>query len=83
MKNGYKPRTAILKESDGSLITDKSEIAEKFRWKFETILFKSEQGESIEPHKLAVEQLINEPTTEEIKIAIEMLKNVNHPEKIT
>lgn len=30
-----------LKETDGSLITDKSEITEKFREMFETILFKS------------------------------------------
>lgn len=37
IENGYKPRMAILKESVGTLITDKSEIAEQFRGKFETI----------------------------------------------
>lgn len=37
IENGYKPRMAILKESVGTLIADKSEIAEQFRGKFETI----------------------------------------------
>jgi len=37
IENGYKPRTALLKESSGTLITNKSEIAEQFRGKFETI----------------------------------------------
>lgn len=43
IKNGYRPRTTILKELDGTLITDKSEIVEKIREMFETMLVKTRQ----------------------------------------
>lgn len=43
IKNKYKQRTAIMKESDGTLITNKRKIAEKFRRMFQIILLKRRQ----------------------------------------
>lgn len=79
LKNGYKPRTTILKEPDGTLITDKGEIAEKFREMFETLLNKTKQTEPADQYTTTVEQMIHEPTTEEIEMAIDMLKNGKAP----
>jgi len=54
------------------LITDKSEIAGKFREMLETILLKTRQIEPVDQYTIIVEQMIHEPTTEEIETAIEM-----------
>ncbi|KAF0708802.1 craniofacial development protein 2-like, partial [Aphis craccivora] len=79
IKSGYKLRTTILKEPNGTLITDKTDIAEKFREMFETILLKTRQTEPEDYYMTTVEQTIHEPTTEEIKMAINILKNGKAP----
>jgi len=48
---------------------------------FETILFKPGQKEFVGQRMMTVEQLIKEPTTEEIEMAIETLKNGKVPLK--
>lgn len=61
------------------MITDKTGIAEKFREMFETILHKTRQTEPVDHYMTTVEQMIHEPTTEEIKMAIDILKNGKAP----
>lgn len=73
-KNGCKPRTAILKELDDTLIIERREIAKNIGGIFKKILFKLGQEKSVDQHTMIVEQQINEQTTEETETAIEMLK---------
>lgn len=70
-----------LKETDGSLITDKSEIIEKFREMFETILFKSRWAKSVDQYTATEEQMTHGPTMGKIEMAIKKLKNGKTPEE--
>lgn len=57
IKHGNKPKTTILKEPNRTLITDKTEIAEKFREMFERILLKTRQTEPVDQYMTTVEQM--------------------------
>jgi len=54
------------------LITDKTEIT--IIEMFEMILLKTRQREPVDHYMMTVEQMIHEATTEEIKMAIDILK---------
>lgn len=79
IKTGYKPRMTILQQTDGTMITDGSDVVEKFREMFEELLNKP-MPEQLENHRVvSTEQQLNEPTKEEIQLAIKMLKNGKAP----
>jgi len=46
---------------------------------FDTILHRTKQTEPVNQYSTTVEYMIHESTTEEIKIALEMLKNGKAP----
>lgn len=68
-----------MKESDSTLMTDKSKIVDKFRGMFQTILLKPGQEEFVKQYMTTVKLLKNEPITEKIEMTFEMLKNSKTP----
>jgi hypothetical protein len=74
VKNGFKPRSTIMKDDEGTLITDKEEVTKEFKKVFEKMLNVSTQTETSGNNVVTVEQYLEEPSLEEIKMAVEMLK---------
>lgn len=78
IKTGFKTRSTIMRNEDGSLITEKAEVANEFKNVFEKMLNQSTQNESGE-NCTTVEQYLQDPTEKEVEQEINMLKNGKAP----
>jgi len=82
IKVGYKPRTKILTNKSGTLITDEKQIVNEFKNFFEKLLNRllhNTENEEVEFH--TVEPEIEEPSYEEIDWSMDGLKNNKAPGK--
>ncbi|KAL4141595.1 hypothetical protein QTP88_004211 [Uroleucon formosanum] len=79
VKNGFKPRSTIMKDDQGTLITDKEEVTREFKKVFEQMLNISTETEAEDNNIITVEKYLEEPTLEEVKMAVEMLKGGKGP----
>lgn len=66
IKIGYKPKTIILQQMDGTLITDGQDVMKNFRKMFEEFPNKSTSEKLGENRILSVKQHLKEPTKEEM-----------------
>lgn len=81
IKNGFKPRSTIIKDDEGTLITNKEEVTKEFKKDFEEMLNVSTRTETSDDNVVIVEQYLEEPSSEEVKMAVEMLKEGKAPGK--
>lgn len=79
IKVGFKGKSTILKDGEGSLITDKKKAAEEFKDMFSKILNQPFQID-LEKNNSTVEQGVDDPTIDEVEQAVNMLKNGKAPE---
>jgi hypothetical protein len=71
-KKGYQPRTNIVKDEEGDLITDCHNILASWRAHFSQLLNLQWINHTVEP-------LVPEPNAFEVEMAIEKLKRHNSP----
>lgn len=72
-----------MKDDQGTLITDKEEVTREFKKVFEQMLNISTKTEAEDNNIVTVEQYLEEPTLEEVKMAVEMLNGVKASEEDT
>lgn len=73
MKHGYKTRPTVMKKHDGFLLTESKETVYEFNDMFEKLLNQPDENITVIEYS-TVEQLL-EKSSEEVKIALNMLKN--------
>jgi len=88
IKVGFKEKSTIIKDGEGLLITDMKKDANKFKNMFNKILNQPFQAD-VEENLSMVEQdqkedvrkfvRLDEPTIEEVEMAVDMLKNGKAP----
>ncbi|CAI6355867.1 unnamed protein product [Macrosiphum euphorbiae] len=86
LRGGYKKKERFLIDDDGSLITTSEELAKKWASYFEKLLNCEEPNETFNfnfNQEIKESQDCEEPTLEEIKLQINMLKNNKSPERMT
>jgi hypothetical protein len=71
----FKPKTTIMKDKNGTLITKETEIAREFRAMFQTLLNRTSDLPQINTEYISVEPEDKEPSLQEIGVASKMLKN--------
>ncbi|KAL4104822.1 hypothetical protein QTP88_020098 [Uroleucon formosanum] len=71
--------STIMKDDQGTLITDKEEVTREFKKVLEQMLNISTKTEAEDNNIITVEQYLEEPTLEEVKMAVEMLKGGKAP----
>jgi Ser-tRNA(Ala) deacylase AlaX len=79
IKNGFKPRSTIMKDDEGTLITNKEKVTKEFKKVFKEMLNVSTRTETSDDNIVIVEQYLEEPSSEEVKMAVEMLKGGKAP----
>lgn len=62
VKNGFKPRSTIMKDDQGTLITDKEEVTREFKKVLEQMLNISTETEVEDNNIITVEQYLEELT---------------------
>jgi len=77
LKVGFKAKSTIIKDREGSLITDKKKAADEFKDVFDKMLNKPFQVDK-EKNISTVEQKVDEPMIE-VEQAINMLKTGKAP----
>ena len=73
-KNGYKPRTNIVKDEKGDLVTDSPSVLGRWRNHFSQLLNVHEVSDVRQTEILTAEQLLPAPSACEVGMAIEKLK---------
>ena len=74
-KNGYQPRTTIVKDEKRDLVADSQRIMTRWRKYFSQLLNVHEVKDVREAEIHTVEPLVPEPSAFEIELTIEKLKN--------
>lgn len=67
-----------MKKHDGSLLTESKEIAREFKDMFEKLLNQSNENNTVLQYS-TVEQLLEKPSEEEVKIGLDMLRHGKAP----
>jgi len=70
-----------MKDDEGTLITNKEEVTKEFKKVFEKMLNLSTQTETNGNNVVTVDQYLEEPSLEEVKMAVGKLKGRKAPEK--
>jgi hypothetical protein len=78
-KEGYQPRTVIVKDEKGDLVADFHNIMVRWRNYFSQLLNLHEFNEVREAEIHKAEQLVPEPNAFEFELAIEKLKSKKSP----
>lgn len=79
IKIGFKQRTSIVKNDDGTLITHPNEVVYKLKSTFAELLNKKNMTTVIPEPDIIIKQDLIEPTDDAIEWAIQMLKNGKSP----
>jgi hypothetical protein len=77
-KKGYQPRTNIVKDEKGDLVTDCHSILTRWRNYFSQLLNVHGDGDVEQTEIHTAEPLVPEPSAFEVEMAIEKLKGTNH-----
>jgi len=78
VKRGYQTRPTAMKKHDGSLLTESKEIACEFKDMFEKLLNQPNENNTIIQYS-TVEQQLEKPSEDEVKMGLDMLKNGKAP----
>ncbi|KAL4083606.1 hypothetical protein QTP88_028922 [Uroleucon formosanum] len=78
VKRGYQTRPTAMKKHDGSLLTESKEIACEFKDMFEKLLNQPNENNTILQYS-TVEQQLEKPSEDEVKMGLDMLKNGKAP----
>lgn len=81
IKKGYQPRSQMIKDVDGKLLTNPNEVVKRWKEHFEQLLNRPEPPSQLlddEPI-FGPEMEVPEPTIEEVTVAIKFLKNNKSP----
>ena len=79
MKNGYQPRTRIVKDEKGDLVADSHSIMARWRNYFSQILNVHGVSDVMQAEIHTAEPLVPEPSALEFELAIEKLKSHKSP----
>ncbi|KAL4152688.1 hypothetical protein QTP88_000521 [Uroleucon formosanum] len=79
LKTGYNPRTEIMKEENGELVTEGEEIAKQFGKVFEELLNPQTHQDHTQIEYYTAEPEDVEPTDDEVRMIINTLKNNKSP----
>jgi hypothetical protein len=79
VKNGYQPRTGIVKDEKGDLVADSHSIMVRWRNYFSQILNVRGVSEVRQAEIHTAEPLVPEPSALEVELAIEKLKSHKSP----
>lgn len=79
IKNEFKPRSTIMKDDEGNLITVNKEVTKEFKKVFEKMPIVSTQTEINYNDVITVDQYLEEPSLEEVEMAVEMFKGEKAP----
>ena len=79
LKTGYNPRTEIMKEENGELVTEGEEIAKQFGKVFEELLNPQTLQDHTQIEYYTAEPEYVEPTDDEVRMTINTLKNNKSP----
>ena len=77
-KKGYQPRTNIQKDEQGDLLTESHSILARWRNHFSQLLNVHGVNDVRQTGIHTAEPTVSEPSTFEVKMATEKLKDTNH-----
>lgn len=78
-KNGFKPRSTIRNNDEGTLIIDKEDVTKEFKKIFKKMLNISTKLETEGNTIFTLKQYLEEQSLEEIKIVVGMIKRGKAP----
>jgi hypothetical protein len=77
-KKGYQPRTNIIKDEKGDLVTDSHSILARWRIPFSQLFNVHGVNDIRQKEILTAEPLVPEPNAFEVEMAVGKLKDTNH-----
>jgi|UniRef100_A0A2S2R9E9 hypothetical protein len=81
IKNGFKPRSTIMKDDERNLITVRKEVTKEFKKVFEKILNVSTQTETNNDDVTTIDQYLEDPHWKRLKWRSKCLREERHLEK--